>query len=786
MNLTTKLSIPIGISVLIATIIILFSFNSSIEQIRSEVYEKEKLALESRFYAQLVGLKETVLTNSLALAQNHSVINALQQNDRKIAISGLSKIVDSYQTYSRFGKPKIHLHDKTAHSFVRMWKQNKYGDDLASFRKTINAVIANHTPIAAIEIGRAGLLLRGISPVMISRQYLGSVEFILDLDVIIRELKKESIETIVVMKKDYLNIATKLTSARSINQTYVLASDITLSDKIFIQQLSSGNAEQSGRTENYLYQSIAITDFEKNTVGYALVAKDIRLIENLVSQAKVALNEQLLAIGIIALLLFIALYFILQKLIIKPLKTISSQISESRTERDLGKRLSFKSNDEIGLITGSYNQLMVLVNLYLCNNHQSIIDISEAANIMSDATSSTSSGIKNQEVETVEVQQNLELMLNQVQEIAQNSQNASESAIQANQYAMDGKNISEITTQAIKSLAGEIQGASEVVEQLRSESQEIESFTSVIKGIAEQTNLLSLNAAIEAARAGESGRGFAVVADEVRNLAIKTQESTDEIDNIIARLKSSISRTVEVMKKSNHQTETCLSKINETETALNLITESVGTISETNSDIAQITQKQVPLFENLSANMTSNVNQFNKMLNSSLEDTSQASYHMGMSIRHMYDNINEFKIDEDPGLLLHAAKSSHFAWKTRVQAYVFGLADIDQKDACSHNDCYFGKWFYTDGKTFFGDLPEYQAIEKEHIRVHKLLFEIIENTQSGNNSAKQKAVQTLMTSSDMIFSLMDTVAEKTGIQRESNLVKARQNKQSEVEDVELF
>lgn len=58
----------------------------------------------------------------------------------------------------------------------------------------------------------------------------------------------------------------------------------------------------------------------------------------------------------------------------------------------------------------------------------------------------------------------------------------------------------------------------------------------MISSIAEETNLLSLNASIEAARAGEAGRGFAVVASQIQKLADQSNESANQIDQIIHAL----------------------------------------------------------------------------------------------------------------------------------------------------------------------------------------------------------------------------------------------------------
>ena len=79
----------------------------------------------------------------------------------------------------------------------------------------------------------------------------------------------------------------------------------------------------------------------------------------------------------------------------------------------------------------------------------------------------------------------------------------------------------------------EMESVAESIVKLSEQTQSIGEIISAVNDLADQSNLLSVNASIEAAKAGEHGKGFAVVADEVRTLASRTQESTEEIRQMI-------------------------------------------------------------------------------------------------------------------------------------------------------------------------------------------------------------------------------------------------------------
>ena len=155
----------------------------------------------------------------------------------------------------------------------------------------------------------------------------------------------------------------------------------------------------------------------------------------------------------------------------------------------------------------------------------------------------------------------------------------------------------------MQQLTGEIDTAAGVIDNLKKESENIGAVLGVIRGVAEQTNLLALNAAIEAARAGEQGRGFAVVADEVRTLASRTQQSTEEIQEMIERLQNEAGKAVRVMETGRGQTHQTLEHAAGADQALANIVQLIDGITGMTTQIASAAEEQTGVSNELDRNV---------------------------------------------------------------------------------------------------------------------------------------------------------------------------------------
>ena len=181
------------------------------------------------------------------------------------------------------------------------------------------------------------------------------------------------------------------------------------------------------------------------------------------------------------------------------------------------------------------------------------------------------------------------------------------------------------------------------VEQLAGQVRDISKVLDVIRAIAEQTNLLALNAAIEAARAGDAGRGFAVVADEVRALAHRTQQSTQEIEQMIGEVHQGTDKAVMAMQSSNERARTTLDVARSAGEALDAITRSISQISDRNLVIASASEEQAQVAREVDRNLV-NIRDLSLQTSAGANQTSAASQELASLAIGLNGLVARFRI----------------------------------------------------------------------------------------------------------------------------------------------
>jgi len=293
----------------------------------------------------------------------------------------------------------------------------------------------------------------------------------------------------------------------------------------------------------------------------------------------------------------------------KQINTLVTEINQSLKRMSKGDFTIQLNEDRLG---AEVNEISKLINNFaqklssLVSEMQvSTNDLQHASNEMSILTRETSDNIMQQHNETEIVATAVEKMSATAQEVAQNASSAAESAGQVNEEVQTGSGISNDAMNGMNNLISDLNNTSDVIQNLQAESENISVVLEVIRSISEQTNLLALNAAIEAARAGEQGRGFAVVADEVRTLASRTQESTDQIKDLIDKLQSGSSSAVDVMKNAIEKVNVNNDQVSRVAGSLSGIACEISNINSMIDQMAAASEQQSATSTEISRNIVS-------------------------------------------------------------------------------------------------------------------------------------------------------------------------------------
>ena len=374
----------------------------------------------------------------------------------------------------------------------------------------------------------------------------------------------------------------------------------------------------------------------------------------------------MLFISLTGLAVAFVMALVLSRQIAHPLNAFKDLFSQG-ADGDLRIRFDTRSNDEIGMMSGKFNDFIAMLNDLVSTLQKESLAMESAGNILMRVTESAGqigsdidreitlsrdqlnlqgSNVTETAAAVEQMARNIESLDSTIEEQAAS---VSESSASIEEMISSIAQISERSGNAILRV-GELRDQSEagqkrmaealnVIKKVSEMSAHLGETNQVVASIASQTNLLAMNAAIEAAHAGEAGKGFSVVADEIRKLAENSAAQSRDVQSSLSEITEAIAEVVTISA--------------DTDGLLQNVVESVSVISdvfkEMNGALGEQRQSGATVLEELQRmnEMTQTVRHGSSEMNLGNREIVKAIQELDEVTRKFTDSFGEIENQKD-------------------------------------------------------------------------------------------------------------------------------------------
>jgi len=389
-TINRKILLPVLIVILLLTMgLTINNYVKSSQQYTKQ--EKDNLSkIQVGALTEIESLNQVALALAVQASQNPDVQAAFAAGDRERITQIL---LPTYLAANKqFAVKQFVLHSPPAISFLRLQQLDKFGDDLSDIRKMVVVANAEETAVQGIEMGRAGLGVRGVVPVTYEGRHIGLVDVGIDigqslLDTIKKNYNADSQFLLDSKTAEAATFEGFVENAAGPTETLLLQAS-TLTEPIYTEKdvyarVMTGEeiiSYKDANGRNYAILSIPIRDYSNTIVGVLEILLDR-------TDTLAERNRELASTIVISLFaIFLSIFIIISSVnaITKPIGALTETaiaVSNGHFEREA----RVESNDEIGVLTIAFNKMVADLRSTLATLEERVAartkDLATVANI---------------------------------------------------------------------------------------------------------------------------------------------------------------------------------------------------------------------------------------------------------------------------------------------------------------------------------------------------------------------------------------------------------------------